>query len=187
MNLENILIEVIDKLEELKIDYMVVGSFASNFYGVPRTTLDADILIQTDLNKISQFINTVKDDFYADLDMAIDALKERSSFNIINFKTGFKIDFIVLKDDSFSMHEFERRRKVNFLNKKVFIASLEDTIISKILWMKETNSEKQKEDVLGIIKVQKDNIDFGYLKKWAKELNIEDILKEIFKKSNIAL
>jgi hypothetical protein len=87
MNLENILIEVIDKLEELKIDYMVVGSFASNFYGVPRTTLDADILIQTDLNKISQFINAVKDDFYADLDIAIDALKERSSFNIINFKT----------------------------------------------------------------------------------------------------
>jgi hypothetical protein len=85
------------------------------------------------------------------------------------------------------MDEFERRRKVNFLNKKVFIASLEDTIISKILWMKETNSEKQKEDVLGIIKVQKDNIDFGYLKKWAKELNIEDILKEIFKKSDITL
>ena len=45
MNLENILMEVINKLEELKIDYMVVGSFASNFYGVPRTTLDADILL----------------------------------------------------------------------------------------------------------------------------------------------
>lgn len=37
---------LLDLLNELKIEYMVVGSFSSNRYGVPRATKDADLVLK---------------------------------------------------------------------------------------------------------------------------------------------
>ena len=42
---EEAVIAVIEALDALGIEYMVVGSLSSNFYGVPRSTEDAGILV----------------------------------------------------------------------------------------------------------------------------------------------
>jgi hypothetical protein len=42
---EEAALAVIETLESLRIPYMLVGSFASNFYGIPRATNDADFVV----------------------------------------------------------------------------------------------------------------------------------------------
>ncbi len=37
---------LLDSLNRLEIDYMVVGSFSSNRYGIPRATKDADFVLR---------------------------------------------------------------------------------------------------------------------------------------------
>ena len=39
-------------------------------------------------------------------------------------------------------------------------------------------SDRQWRDILGVIKVQEENLDTDYLTKWAKELQLEDLLKK---------
>jgi hypothetical protein len=48
------LFHVLDALEALQIPYMVVGSFASTFWGRPRTTHDADLVVEMTGEKVAE-------------------------------------------------------------------------------------------------------------------------------------
>ncbi len=179
MSFEEILKEILEKLERHKIDYMITGSFASNLHGMPRTTLDADIVISSDFENLKNFIEEIKGDFYADLEMAKEAFERKGMFNIIHYETGFKIDFIIKKQGPYYESEFERRRGCEFAGKICFFASPEDTILSKLLWAKIGDSEKQFQDASGVAKIQGENLDFDYLQKWADILGIKDMVERI--------
>ncbi len=45
---------LLDRMNDLEIEYMVVGSFSSNAYGIARATKDADFVVQTDEDSRSQ-------------------------------------------------------------------------------------------------------------------------------------
>ena len=46
MEIKTAVLAVIDALEAEQIPYMLVGSFSSNFYGIPRSTEDGDLVIE---------------------------------------------------------------------------------------------------------------------------------------------
>lgn len=181
MKIEEVVILVIETLEKCDIDYMIAGSFASSLHGIPRTTFDADIVISADSQKIKEFISEIKEDFYADVDMAVETVEKGGMFNIIHLDTGFKIDLIVKKKGEYFEREFERRRLYKLGGKECFFASPEDTILSKLLWSKMAASERQFGDALGVAKVQKENLDYNYLKKYANNLSISELLKKLLK------
>jgi len=185
LTIEEVLLIVIEKLEAEKIDYMLTGSFASNLHGVPRTTFDADIIISANLKKLKKFIEEVKNDFYVESEMLEEAFLHRSIFNIIHYKTGFKIDFIIKKQGAYYEKEFERRKIYKLSGKKCYFTSPEDVILTKLIWAKESQSEKQFQDALGVLKVQKENLDYEYLAEMAKVLNITDMLEKILKEIKV--
>jgi hypothetical protein len=85
---------------------MVVGSFASMVHGVPRTTQDLDIVIDPSTASLDQFLREIDTDrFYVDPDVARDALRRRSMFNVIDMNTAWKVDLIVRKARAFSIEE----------------------------------------------------------------------------------
>ena len=88
---------------------------------------------------------------------------------------------IIRKNRPYSQQEFARRTKANFLGIDLYILSPEDSILSKLEWSKGRQSETQLKDALGVLIAQKDTLDFDYLKKWAKELGIEDALQKLLK------
>ena len=45
MTQEEVFRALLDVLEELAIPYMVVGSTASSVWGIPRSTLDSDVVV----------------------------------------------------------------------------------------------------------------------------------------------
>ncbi|MCI0415687.1 hypothetical protein L0222_23170 [bacterium] len=158
MNPEEALGIVIDKLDEQGIPYMIVGSFASNLHGVPRTTHDADLVIEIDEPRLQAFA--------------------RSLGSTIHTPSGFKVDFVVRKERLFSRREFERRILANFLNRQCWFATPEDTILSKLEWSKKGESEKQFRDAVSIAKVQP-NLKWEYLQQSSKELDVEELLERL--------
>ena len=66
-----------------------------------------------------------------------------------------------------------------------WIASAEDTILQKLRWGKGSKSEKQWRDVLGIIKLQADNLDYHYLTEWAENLDLVADLSEVLTQAGI--
>ncbi|MGB9773770.1 MAG: hypothetical protein ACP5JH_09735 [Bacteroidota bacterium] len=181
MTIEKILKEVIERLEKHKIEYMITGSFASNLHGVPRTTLDVDIVASSDFERLKNFIEEIQSGFYADLNMVKEAFEQRGMFNIIHYETGFKIDFIMKKKGHYYEKEFERRKTYTFADKLCFFASPEDTILSKLLWAKKGESERQFQDALGVAKIQGENLDHEYLQKWAEILGVKDMLERVIR------
>ncbi len=180
MTVEEIAQSVFQSLEEHGIAYMVVGSLASNIHGVPRSTHDADIVIECDKPSLERFIESLQNDFYADKAMAIDALQTRFMFNIIHYQEGIKIDFIIKKLREFDIEEFNRRTLVPFSGQRRWVATPEDTILAKLEWYKKGGSERQLDDAVNIARLQGNKLDKGYLLKWSMELDVLNFLQMIF-------
>jgi len=175
--------KLVKALDNCSIPYMLSGSFSSSFYGQPRATQDADIIIATTEEQLIAFVKSLGDDYYVSDDTAREALKNNSMFNVIDIQNSWKADFIIRKDRPFSREEFRRRRKANIMGLAVWIVSPEDIILSKLEWAKKSESGQQFLDALGVATVQYDRLDRDYLYKWAKELRVESSLERLLKQA----
>lgn len=174
---EEALKPVIELLNTLKIPYMLVGAIAVNYYSVPRLTHDADLVIQIYPEHIDNLVKTLGDKYYADGEMIKEAMVSSGQFNFIHFDTGFKIDFWILQKETYNQLQFSRRIPGKVFGQDVFVISPEDLILNKLSWFKDSGMQKHFLDAQGVYRMQKENLNTGYLYKWAKELNLTEILK----------
>jgi hypothetical protein len=135
---------------------------------------------------IEPFVLSLQDDFFIDKEMIADSIQHNSSFNIIHRDTMFKVDIFIPQSRPFQQSQFARaQRQVFDLETKISanFASAEDTILSKLEWyrMGGESSERQWRDILGILKTREGELDLEYLRKWADELNVADLLERAFK------
>lgn len=102
-----------------------------------------------------------------------------------------KIDIFILKKSLLSQTEMKRRTVQNIDEKgrSLYLATAEDIIIEKLLWYQEGNyiSERQWQwrDILGVLKTQRERLDFDYLNYWAVATNLSDLLKIALKQSGL--
>ena len=173
--------KVIKSLNASKIPYMLSGSMCSSFHGQPRATNDADIVINPTTEQLLDFINSFGSDYYVSKEAALQSLANNSMFNIIDIQTGWKADLIIQKKRDYSKQEFSRRKNANVMGMDMSIVSPEDSILSKLEWAKTSQLSTQFNDALGVLTVQGDRLDFNYLRKWAKKLEVEDSLELILR------
>ena len=168
---------VVGHLERLRIPYMLTGSMASSFYGRPRSTHDADIVIDPTSAQVDTLTaDLAADGFYVDAEAAQAAHRSRRHFNAIETRSACKVDIIIRKDRAFSREEFSRRRPVDLpFAERVSIVSPEDAILSKLEWAKQSGaSERQLADVAGIVDVTSP-LDRNYIERWAAALGVDDL------------
>jgi hypothetical protein len=170
-------------LEKLSIPYLIGGSFASTIYGMIRTTQDVDIVAEMQLNHLQPFTTALQGDFYLDEEMIMISIQNKSSFNIIHRLTMFKVDIFIPQGSPFQQSELNRAEKQIIIKEpevSAYFASPEDTILAKLEWFRKGGevSERQWRDVLGILKVREGTLDLIYLRKWAAELYVDDLLEK---------
>lgn len=181
---------VVKAFEKLGILYYICGSIASSAYGMARATLDVDMVSELKIEHAHPLTEMLKSEYYIDEEAIRDAVKRKASFNIIHLETMFKIDIFLKEENSYSEEVFKRKRKENLDEEKAdaefYIASSEDIILNKLEWfrMGEEISEKQWNDILGVMKVQGDLLDKEYLYHWAEELGLKRILEKAFKEAS---
>jgi hypothetical protein len=173
MALPDVFLRVTEALTKVGISYMLTGSFAATYYGAPRATQDIDFVISAAPEQLTALRQLLpENDYYFDLQIALKAHTMRSLFNVIDKASGWKIDLVIQKSRPFSQVEFERRLQILFHGTIIFIASAEDVIISKLEWAKLGQSQRQVEDVAGILRVQCPSLDWIYLDRWIAELHL---------------
>jgi hypothetical protein len=160
--------------DQAGIAYMLTGSFASAYYGALRSTQDIDFVIEATASQIEAFTRSLpSEEYYADLDAALEAHRRESMFNVIDLLAGWKIDLIFRKSRAFSQEEFQRRKPADLHGLTVFVSSAEDIIVAKLEWSKQSQSHRQIEDVAAILRLRGESLDRSYLEKWTRELNVE--------------
>jgi hypothetical protein len=181
-------------LESLNIPYYIGGSVASSLQGEVRFTEDLDLVVSIQPNQTQSILNAFSKDFYISEIAVDDAMRGRtSSFNIIDLETTEKADIFVMRNDAFAHSKMERRQLYIPVNRPaseaIYLCSPEDTVLQKLVWYRMTKNESQRQwrDVLGVLKIQGDRLDFGYLQKWAEELSLSDLLETACTESGIEL
>jgi hypothetical protein len=177
---------VASKLASAGIPHMVVGSFASSFHGVPRASQDLDLVIDPEAATLRRFLADLPvTDYYADPDVALEALRRRGQFNVIDMATAWKADLIVRKARPFSVEELRRRVEGELLGARVFVASPEDTILSKLEWAKlGGGSQLQLKDAEGILELRRATLDLAYIEQWVATLGLEDVWASLLSRAS---
>ncbi|HEX6799638.1 MAG TPA: hypothetical protein VF116_18160 [Ktedonobacterales bacterium] len=169
---------VIAALDELGIAYYIGGSLASSLHGIPRSTMDVDLVAMLQPGQVGALLDKLQDQYYVDEQTVREAIQHHSSFNLIHFDTSLKVDIFVLKPRDYDQEAFRRRAHGEGPEGALTWATPEDTVLAKLEWYRlggET-SERQWLDVLGVMKVQAEALDLAYLRHWAPELGVADLL-----------
>lgn len=174
---------VIDAFEALGIVYYIGGSVGSSAYGIPRTTVDVDLVAILKAAQINPLYKLLQEAYYIDPGMVEQAIQRQSSFNIVHLPTMIKVDVFVVKSRPFDQAAFRRIRRERLEDsmggREYSLASPEDIILNKLEWYRQGGevSERQWTDVLGVLKVQSKSLDRAYLLRWAAQLGVADLLK----------
>ena len=126
---------------------------------------------------------------YVDEQMIRDAIERRSSFNVIHLETMFKADVFVFRNElgREAMARRERYQLSDESASSIFLASAEDIILSKLQWFRlgKGTSERQWLDVLGVLQVQGNRLDFSYLQRMAGQMGVADLLRQAIEDAGI--
>lgn len=165
---------IVDLLEAQRVTYMLVGSVAALAHGRSRATQDFDVVVELSLATVDQLVEALPQErFYVSRDAAHDAVQRETLFNIIDMTTGWKVDIVPRKRRRFSQTELGRRQRMEVLGVSVWVATLEDTILSKLEWGRlGGGAGRQFEDVAELVRIGGRELDFEYLERWAAELDL---------------
>jgi hypothetical protein len=179
MTEHELLVDTLRRLNGAGIAYMLTGSMASNFWGIPRTTHDLDFVIQLPPSAIPKLVEAFADGFSLDPQAVRGVYQPPHQFNAIDERSSLKVDFWLLTPDPFERTMFSRKIRAEIFAEEAWIASAEDVILHKLLWSKMSPSERQMGDAAGVFAVQQEQLDLNYMRQWAAELSVEDGLEQL--------
>jgi hypothetical protein len=172
---------VIAGLERLGVRYYVGGSVASSAYGESRSTQDADLAAQLTVQHIGPLMEAWQQDYYVTESMMREAIEGRRSFNLIHTPTMMKVDIFIPQALPFDQSTLQRASQMTLASRGqellVWIASPEDVLLHKLIWYRKGGeiSDRQFDDIRGIINIQGPKLDRDYIARWAKDLGVEDL------------
>jgi hypothetical protein len=172
-------------LERQGVEYLVGGSLASSIHGIPRATLDVDIVADLRMHHVKRLVAELQEGFYADEGMIADAVRRRTTFNVLHLATMFKIDVFVAGDDELIAAELSRKQRVRVRDEPpcdVNVATAEDMVLQKLLWYRAGGSvsDRQWADIIGIVRTCGGALDLAYLQDWATRKGLTELLARVY-------
>ncbi len=171
---------VLDVLNSVGIQYMLVGSLASTYWGRPRTTHDADVVVAINAQEGDALAAALGDEFYAPDFVIRDAVEHGDQFNAVHFESGVKVDFWLLSSSAFDLDSFRTRRAGTLFRRTAWVSSPESVVLSKLRRHREAGGDtRQYLDALEVYEVQRPTLDEAYLDHWAERLGLTDLLQRV--------
>jgi hypothetical protein len=173
---------VIEALEALGVGHYVGGSVASSVHGIPRTSIDADVIADLGLEHVAPLAERLRDRYYLDEGRIQASVEARRSFNLIHLDTMFKIDVFVSKRRPYDLEALRRAQPEAVESgpsaRRFPVASAEDTVLAKLEWFRAGGevSDRQWTDIVGVLRARGGDLDVGYLERWASILGVRDLL-----------
>lgn len=179
MTADEAVVAVLAALDAAGIPYMIVGSLASNFHGIPRSTLDADFVVELGPNSLQRLGAALPAGLTVSPQGAFEAVTGTLRYLVEMAGSSFVCELFVRSDDAHDRERFSRREHVGVLDRVAFVATAEDMIVTKLRWAREAHRAKDREDIRNILAVRASDLDWTYLRRWALEHGTATLLDEI--------
>lgn len=179
MTADTAVVAVLTALDAASVPYMIVGSLASNFHGIPRSTRDADFVVQVAPDSLRRLEQALPPGLTLEHQGAFEAVTGTLRFLIVLANSPFVCELFVLSDDGHDQERFARRETATVLAHPAFVASAEDMIITKLRWAAGAHRSKDRDDIRNILAVQGAELDWAYLDRWSSVHGTAALLAEI--------
>jgi predicted nucleotidyltransferase len=179
MNTDDVVGSVIDSLNQQGVPYMIVGSLATNFYCVPRSTQDADIVVQSRLAEVARQVSQGVSGMRFDPQLGFESVTATKKLVLSTQQHDFQIELFELSGDEHDQLRFSRRVQVEILGRTTWIATVEDMIVTKLRWSQHAGREKDIADVRNLIAVQQDRVDWPYVELWSERHGTRTLLDRL--------
>jgi hypothetical protein len=155
-------------LNEHDMAYVIVGGIAVMYHGVPRTTVDIDLILKLEDSEIELFASFLNSEgFDVSKKELNDALRTGTHCTVFVGDGLLRLD-LQGTSSQFDEMTLERRISVEFEGVQMYLGSAEDTLINKILFQ----GEQDLQDARGILVRNKDDLDYAYIDMMCKDLGI---------------
>jgi hypothetical protein len=172
---ESITVQVVDALNACGLAYLLAGSFSSNYYGIPRSTKDADFVVQLTAALGEDFAARLGDRVILDPQLSFET-NTGTYRQMLRFKrSAFKVELFMLSSDAHDQTRFQRRVEVALLGRQLWLPTAEDVIITKLRWWR----NKDRDDITNVIAVQAGKLDWPYIEQWCDCHGTRALLEEI--------
>jgi hypothetical protein len=182
MTLREVLLAMLAALQEAGVPYMLVGSFSSNAYGVERSTIDLDLVIELGEASILDVARRLPGTIRVDPQLGFETVTMTRRYVASVEGTAFQIEFFLLSDDPHDQERFRRRVQApDPSGQPVFVPTAEDVIITKLNWFHRSGRSKDRDDVRNVIAVQEiaGSLDWDYIHSWCDRHGTRELLDEI--------
>ncbi|MFO0958765.1 MAG: hypothetical protein U0800_15255 [Isosphaeraceae bacterium] len=159
---------------------MLVGSFSTNHYGIPRE--DADFVVTLGDRSISTITQALGPAFRLDRQMRFETITGTTRHIVHVPEAAFVVAFFQLSEDPHDQERFRLRRAVRLFDRPAFLPTVEDVIITKLRWSLQGNRPKDRDDIRNVIAVQEAegaSIDWPYIHAWCDRHGTRELLDEI--------
>ena len=179
MEVEKLMLDVVEVIEREQIPYMLVGSFSSNYYGIPRSTKDVDLVVELGSQSVHAITRHLDSRFHLQPQMAFESVTGTARHIIDVVGSPFKIEIFRLSGDAHDHERFQRRIRVPWRDRHVWLPSAEDVIVTKLRWLSGLRRNKDWDDSLHVASVQRDKLDWAYIERWCEQHGTREIVREL--------
>lgn len=179
MTPDEAVVAVFAALDAAAIPYMIVGSLASNFHGIPRSTRDADFVVTLSPGSLQRLDVHLAEGLVLERQGAFEAVTGTVRHLIALTGSPFVCELFELSNDPHDQARFARRVPARLLTCDSFVASAEDMIITKLRWAQGANRSKDRDDIRNILAVQGPALDWAYVDRWSATHGTAGLLAEI--------
>ena len=166
-------------LESLKIPYMLSGSLATNLYGIPRATEDADFVLQIEGAEIREIVGKLPDEILFQQQATFETITASQKYECFMRGSSFRIELFLLTTDEYDQFRFSRRYRIETPYGAIWVPTVEDVVVNKLLWVQRAKRLKDTDDVRNVIGVQQNFIDWEYVHRWCEQHGTRKLLDSI--------
>src|SRR5262249_14658523 len=149
---------------------------------------DADVAVRLGAEHGVEFLERASASFYVPIESAHAAIREHTSFNLVDEEHALKVDVFVLGDGVLDRMQIERRIQVAVpgFEREIWVTSPEDQVLRKLQWYQDGGSlsDRQWRDVVAILQVRHGILDTDYLHTTARVVGLEGLLAQAIEQSS---
>jgi hypothetical protein len=175
----DIVLRFVSAFDSLGLAYMLVGSYSSNIYGRPRSTQDADFVLQLVGDPIPELARALGPEFQIDPQMSFETVTGTMRYIASHPASAFKVEMFLLGGDAHDQSRFARRRRLNFEGVDVWIPTPEDVVVTKLRWSKGGQRAKDIQDVDQVVALQAGKLDLTYIRHWCDQHGTRALLEQL--------
>lgn len=176
---EQATLDVMQTLDDTGVPWMLTGSLAANLYMIPRSTQDADFVLQADAPSWHRVLAGLPPGVTHDPQMRFETITATTRYDLVVAGTNFRIELFNLSDDAHDLERFRRRMAKAVLGRTVFVPTPEDVVIQKLRWAKAGQRRKDIDDAVGVLAMQYDALCWPYVEHWSEAHGTSEMLAEL--------